>query len=154
MIPRMQILQERLVRGDVLELILVFVFPFLFLFHSSALVGNKCLGCLNYLTPTKVAIGQSMRIPHFHPNWHKFSVKPLWSHAHCNTGFWSRCVFPCFYCWEGKWCSCRTGGIPHTLVELEKTLSLRSTGWLLVYPSEKYEFVNWDDNRNPILMGK
>ena len=21
-------------------------------------------------------------------------------------------------------------------------------------PSEKYEFVNWDDNRNPILMGK
>ena len=21
-------------------------------------------------------------------------------------------------------------------------------------PSEKYEFVNWDDDRNPILMGK
>ena len=28
MIPRVEILQERLVRGDVLELILVFVFPF------------------------------------------------------------------------------------------------------------------------------
>ena len=24
----------------------------------------------------------------------------------------------------------------------------------LGHPSEKYEFVNWDDNRNPILMGK
>ena len=22
------------------------------------------------------------------------------------------------------------------------------------HPSEKYEFVNWDDNRNPIYMGK
>ena len=22
------------------------------------------------------------------------------------------------------------------------------------HPSEKYEFVNWDDNRNPILMGQ
>ena len=28
------------------------------------------------------------------------------------------------------------------------------TGWWLGHPSEKYEFVNWDDNRNPILMGK
>ena len=27
-------------------------------------------------------------------------------------------------------------------------------GWWLVYPSEKYEFVSWDDNRNPIVMGK
>ena len=29
-----------------------------------------------------------------------------------------------------------------------------STGWWLGHPSEKYEFVNWDDERNPILMGK
>ena len=29
-----------------------------------------------------------------------------------------------------------------------------STGWWLGHPSEKYEFVNWDDDRNPILMGK
>ena len=28
------------------------------------------------------------------------------------------------------------------------------TGWWLGHPSEKYDFVNWDDNRNPILMGK
>ena len=27
-------------------------------------------------------------------------------------------------------------------------------GWWLGHPFEKYEFVNWDDNRNPILMGK
>ena len=27
------------------------------------------------------------------------------------------------------------------------------TRWWLGHPSEKYEFVNWDDNRNPILMG-
>ena len=28
--------------------------------------------------------------------------------------------------------------------------------WLVVFshPSEKYDFVNWDDNRNPIFMGK
>ena len=25
-------------------------------------------------------------------------------------------------------------------------------GWWLGHPSEKYEFVNWDDNRNPILI--
>ena len=29
-----------------------------------------------------------------------------------------------------------------------------SSGWWLAHPSEKYEFVNWDDNRNPIVMGK
>ena len=29
-----------------------------------------------------------------------------------------------------------------------------NSGWWLGHPSEKYEFVNWDDNRNPILMGK
>ena len=28
------------------------------------------------------------------------------------------------------------------------------SGWWLVYPSERYEFVNWDDNRNPIFPGK
>ena len=28
------------------------------------------------------------------------------------------------------------------------------TGWWLGHPSEKYEFVNWDDDINPILMGK
>ena len=28
------------------------------------------------------------------------------------------------------------------------------TGWWLGHPSEKYEFVNWDDECNPILMGK
>ena len=28
------------------------------------------------------------------------------------------------------------------------------SGWWLGHPSEKYEFVNWDDNRNPINMGK
>ena len=27
-------------------------------------------------------------------------------------------------------------------------------GWWLGHPSEKYEFVNWDDGINPILMGK
>ena len=27
-------------------------------------------------------------------------------------------------------------------------------GWWLGHPSEKYEFVNWDDDRNPIWMGK
>ena len=34
--------------------------------------------------------------------------------------------------------------------------SLRMVSWLVVFrhPSEKYEFVNWDDDRNPILMGK
>ena len=28
--------------------------------------------------------------------------------------------------------------------------------WLVVFrhPSEKYDFVNWDDDSNPILMGK
>ena len=26
------------------------------------------------------------------------------------------------------------------------------SGWWLGHPSEKYEFVNWDDNRNPILI--
>ena len=30
----------------------------------------------------------------------------------------------------------------------------RISGWWLGHPSEKYEFVSWDDNRNPILMGK
>ena len=25
---------------------------------------------------------------------------------------------------------------------------------MLGHPSEKYDFVNWEDNRNPILMGK
>ena len=29
-----------------------------------------------------------------------------------------------------------------------------TTGWWLGHPSEKYEFVNWDDDRNPIFMGK
>ena len=28
------------------------------------------------------------------------------------------------------------------------------SGWWLGHPSEKYEFVNWDDNRNPIFLGK
>ena len=28
------------------------------------------------------------------------------------------------------------------------------TGWWLGHPSEKYEFVNWDDESNPILTGK
>ena len=28
------------------------------------------------------------------------------------------------------------------------------SGWWLGHPSDKYEFVNWDDDRNPILMGK
>ena len=28
------------------------------------------------------------------------------------------------------------------------------SGWWLGHPSEKYEFVNWDDDSNPILMGK
>ena len=28
------------------------------------------------------------------------------------------------------------------------------TGWWLGHPSEKYEFVNWDDEINPIFMGK
>ena len=31
---------------------------------------------------------------------------------------------------------------------------LAFTGWWLSHPSEKYEFVNWDDERNPIVMGK
>ena len=26
--------------------------------------------------------------------------------------------------------------------------------WWLGHPSEKYDFVNWDDDRNPIVMGK
>ena len=32
----------------------------------------------------------------------------------------------------------------------------KSTVWLVVFrhPSEKYEFVNWDDDINPILLGK
>ena len=29
-----------------------------------------------------------------------------------------------------------------------------TTGWWLGHPSEKYEFVNWDDDRNPIFLGK
>ena len=29
-----------------------------------------------------------------------------------------------------------------------------SSGWWLSLPSEKNMKVNWDDNRNPILMGK
>ena len=29
-----------------------------------------------------------------------------------------------------------------------------STGWWLGHPSEKYDFVNWDDDRNPIFLGK
>ena len=28
------------------------------------------------------------------------------------------------------------------------------TGWWLGHPSEKYDFVNWDDDRNPKFMGK
>ena len=27
-------------------------------------------------------------------------------------------------------------------------------GWWLGHPSEKYEFVNWDDEINPIFLGK
>ena len=27
-------------------------------------------------------------------------------------------------------------------------------GWWLGHPSEKYEFVNWDDDINPIFLGK
>ena len=28
------------------------------------------------------------------------------------------------------------------------------SGWWLGHPSEKFEFVNWDDYRNPIFLGK
>ena len=28
------------------------------------------------------------------------------------------------------------------------------TGWWLGHPSEKYDFVNWDDDSNPIFLGK
>ena len=28
------------------------------------------------------------------------------------------------------------------------------SGWWLSHPSEKYDFVSWDDDINPILMGK
>ena len=38
---------------------------------------------------------------------------------------------------EGMWCS-----------------QTNNSGWWLGHPSEKYEFVNWDDNRNPIFLGK
>ena len=31
---------------------------------------------------------------------------------------------------------------------------INQPGWWLGHPSEKYEFVNWDDDSNPILMGK
>ena len=28
------------------------------------------------------------------------------------------------------------------------------SGWWLGHPSEKYDFVNWDDDSNPIFLGK
>ena len=28
------------------------------------------------------------------------------------------------------------------------------TGWWLGHPSEEYDFVNWDDDINPIFLGK
>ena len=29
-----------------------------------------------------------------------------------------------------------------------------TSGWWLGHPSENYEFVNWDDDSNPIFLGK
>ena len=40
---------------------------------------------------------------------------------------------------------------------LSMHLSMHSatyTGWWFSHPSEKSEFVNWDDDRNPIFLGK
>ena len=33
-------------------------------------------------------------------------------------------------------------------------LTKKKAGWWLGHPSEKYEFVNWDEDRFPILMGQ
>ena len=37
------------------------------------------------------------------------------------------------------------GGANHGVVEICACLSQNITGWWLTYPSEKFEFVNWDD---------
>ena len=49
---------------------------------------------------------------------------------------------------------CRTSQSTQDLVQSKSILLLHI--WLVVFrhPSEKYEFVNWDDDSNPILMGK
>ena len=52
----------------------------------------------------------------------------------------------CMYIGQCK-CTCiYTTKDPHRI----KIIS----GWWLGHPSEKYEFVHWDDNHNPIWMGK
>ena len=38
----------------------------------------------------------------------------------------------------------------HPIWEVPQRWAKTWTGWWLVYPSEKYEFVNWDDDSNPI----
>ena len=48
-----------------------------------------------------------------------------------------------------RWCPPRQLVLKHHM-----STTRPFTGWWLGHPSEKYEFVNWDDNQNPILMGK
>ena len=36
----------------------------------------------------------------------------------------------------------------------QKYMGFFIAGWWLVYPSEKYDFVNWDDEKFPIFLEK
>ena len=49
----------------------------------------------------------------------------------------------------------RVGGVASWVASQMGLQPLKHLNWLVVGPPLwKYEFVNWDDNRNPILMGK
>ena len=48
----------------------------------------------------------------------------------------------------GKWKSPRFS-FHHCWKDVQPWYTRRYTGWWLSHPSEKYDFVNWDENRNP-----
>ena len=43
--------------------------------------------------------------------------------------------------------------LPDMDPEKGKTTKPKMTGWWLGHPFVKYEFVNWDDDSNPMFMG-
>ena len=63
---------------------------------------------------------------------------------------------------EKKWMNMANNGLDENRrftsstceFSLARCVELPKAGWWLGHPSEKYEFVNWDDDSNPILMGK
>ena len=60
---------------------------------------------------------------------------------------------------KSSWKDCWWPGVLYILyaIELGSDCQIgikKIAGWWLGHPSEKYEYVSWDDEKFPILMGK